>query len=60
MNIKKQQKKYTCASGKWEVEAEKIYSQAEGTALQTLKHREGLLFFREVFFKCELISNSRL
>lgn len=49
-----------CASGKWEVEAEKIYSQVEGTALQTLKHREGLLFFREVFFKCELISNSRL
>lgn len=49
-----------CASGKWEVEAEKIYSQVEGTALQTLKHRKGLLFFREVFFKCELISNSRL
>ena len=42
-----------CASGKRET-GEKIYSQV-GNSITNIKEQGGLLLFREVFFKCELI-----
>ena len=37
-----------CASRKWET-GEKIYSQVEGRALQTLKHREDSCSLKKYF-----------